>query len=198
MSHQFPRIFLARHGETLWSMSGQHTGRTEIPLTQQGELDAKSLGVRLKGIDFRAVFTSPLQRAKKTCELAGFAGVAHDDSDLLEWNYGDYEGKTRSWIVEQQPAWVVFRDGCPGGESPEEIRTRADRVVSRLRSLDGDVLLFSHGHFLRVLATAWLGSPTIDGRRLMLTTASVSILSYDHDLSEPAIVLWNDNNHLRQ
>src|SRR5579871_608016 len=190
-SDHLPKIYLARHGETEWSLSGQHTGTTDIPLTAHGEDNARSLGERLKGTRFARVLTSPLQRAQRTCELAGFGAGAEFDNDLIEWNYGDYEGRRTDDIRKERPDWFLFRDGCPGGESVQAISARADRVLARLRAFDGDVLLFSHGHFLRVLGARWLGLPTGDGRFLLLTTASLSILGYEHNRNEPVLRLWN-------
>jgi probable phosphoglycerate mutase len=164
MNKSLPIVTLARHGETAWSLSGQHTGLTDLPLTERGERNARRLGERLRGLTFARVFTSPLVRAARTCELAGFRGVAEVDRDLLEWNYGDYEGRRTSEIHAQRPDWQLFRDGCPGGETPEQVGARADRVVSRVRALQGDVLLFSSGHFLRVLAARWLGLDAGAGR----------------------------------
>ena len=157
MSEPLPVIYVARHGETAWSLSGQHTGLTDLPLTERGEGNARRLGERLKGLSFAKVFTSPLQRATRTCELAGFGAAAEIDRDLFEWNYGEYEGRRTADILAERPGWQLFRDGCPGGESPDQIGARADRVVSRLRAIHGDVLLFSSGHFLRVLGARWLG-----------------------------------------
>ena len=196
MSENLPSVYLARHGETAWSLSGQHTGLTDLPLTERGQSNALRLGERLKGLTFARVFTSPLQRAACTCKLAGFGAVAEIDSDLLEWNYGQYEGLRSAEIYAQRPAWQLFRDGCPGGESPDQVGARADRVVDRVRAVDRDVLLFSSGHFLRVLAARWLGLVSEDGRYLLLSTASVSALGYEHNLSEPAILLWNDTRHI--
>jgi broad specificity phosphatase PhoE len=195
-SEQFPKIYLARHGETAWSLSGQHTGITDIPLTVHGEQNARNLGERLRGTQFVKVFTSPLQRARRTCELAGFGAHVEIDPDLVEWNYGEYEGKRTADIRKERPGWFLFRDGCPGGEMPDEIGARADRVISRLRSIHGDVLIFSHGHFLRVIASRWLRKPASDGRLLLLTTASLSILGYEHNLEEPVLRLWNDDRHV--
>src|SRR5213595_4024995 len=192
MTKIFPTLYLARHGETAWSLSGQHTGLTDLPLTERGERNARNLGSRLAGLTFTKVFTSPLQRATRTCELAGFAAAAEVDRDLIEWNYGDYEGLRTAEIREKRPEWQLFRDGCPGGESPDQIGARADRVVSRVRAVKGDVLIFSSGHFLRVLAARWLGLEPFAGRFFMLDTASLSALSYEHDLSSPAIRFWND------
>jgi broad specificity phosphatase PhoE len=189
-------IYLARHGETAWSLSGQHTGLTDLALTERGERNARQLGQRLSGLAFAKVFTSPLQRAVRTCELAGFGSVGEVDRDLLEWNYGDYEGRRTAEIYVERPDWQLFRDGCPGGESPTEVGARADRVVRRMRGIESDVLIFSSGHFLRVLAARWLGLEPAAGRFFLLSTASVSVLSYEHNLSEPVIRLWNDTRHV--
>jgi probable phosphoglycerate mutase len=196
MSELLSTVYLARHGETAWSLSGPHTGRTDLPLTERGEGNAHALGERLRGLTFARVFTSPLQRAARTCELAGFGDVADIDSDLVEWDYGQYEGRRTAEIHAERPDWQLFRDGCPGGESPGQIGARADRVVSRLRAVKGDVLVFSSGHFLRVLAARWLGLDAAGGRYLLLSTASLSALSYEHNLVEPAIRLWNDARHV--
>ena len=196
MSDALPVLYLARHGETAWSLSGQHTGLTDLPLTKRGERNARQLGERLKGLSFARVFTSLLQRAARTCELAGFGGAAEVESGLLEWDYGKYEGRTTADIHRERPGWYIFRDGCPGGESPEEVGARADRVVSRVRAVKGDVLLFSSGHFLRVLAARWLGLEPGAGRYFLLSTASLSALSYEHNLSQPAIRLWDDTRHV--
>ena len=198
MSQILPKIYLARHGETEWSLSGQHTGVSDIPLTQNGERNARNLGERLRGEHFVKVLTSPLQRARRTCELAGFGAHAEVDADLVEWNYGDYEGKRTADIRKERPDWFLFRDGCPGGESPDAIGARADRVVARLRALGGDVLLFSHGHFLRVLGARWLGRPASESRFLLLSTAALSILGYEHNLKEPVLRLWNDDRHVQR
>lgn len=198
MSEALPKIYLARHGETEWSLSGQHTGATDIPLTQNGERNARNLGERLRGTPFAKVLTSPLQRARRTCELAGFGAHAEVDPDLVEWNYGDYEGKRTADIRKERPDWFLFRDGCPGGESPDAIAARADRVVARLRNLNADVIVFSHGHFLRVLGARWLGLSAADGRLLLLTTASLSILGYEHNRNEPVLRLWNDDRHVQK
>jgi len=191
-----PTITLARHGDTAWSLSGQHTGLTDLPLNEQGERNAKRLGERLRGQHFVKVFTSPLQRAARTCELAGFGGAAEVEGDLVEWNYGEYEGRTTVDIHKERPGWFLFDDGCPGGESPAQIGARADRVVNRLRTVAGDVLVFSSGHILRVLTARWLGLPPGAARYFLLGTASLSILSYEHGPSEPAIKLWNDTRHV--
>jgi len=196
MTRTLPVIYLARHGETAWTITGQHTGRTDLPLTERGEVNARRLGERLSGLTFARVFTSPLKRAKKTCELAGFGVGAQIDADLLEWNYGEYEGRLTVDILKDRPDWQLFRDGCPEGESPQRVAARADRVVSRVRSVTGDVLIFSSGHFLRMLATRWVGSEPINGRSLILGTASLSVLGYEHSISQPAIRLWNDTLHV--
>jgi len=195
VAEALPVIYLARHGETAWSLSGQHTGRTDLPLTDGGERNARALGVRLRGLVFAKIFTSPSQRAVRTCELAGFAGAGEADPDLAEWDYGQYEGRRTAEILAERPGWQLFRDGCPGGESPAEIGVRADRVVSRLRAVHGDVLVFSSAHILRVLAARWLGLEPAGGRHFLLSTASLSLLGYEHNLGEPAIRLWNDTHH---
>src|SRR4249920_964559 len=152
MSEELPIIYLARHGETAWSLTGQHTGLTDLPLTERGERNARQLGERLRVLTFARVYTSPLQRAHRTCELAGFGAVAEVDPDLVEWNYGQYEGRRGADIRAERPGWNLFRDGCPGGESPEQVSARAGRVVNRVRAIPGDILLFTSGHFIRVLA----------------------------------------------
>ena len=188
--------YLARHGETAWSVTGQHTGVTDLPLTERGERNASRLGEKLAGLVFAEVRTSPLQRAARTCELAGFGTVAEVDRDLVEWNYGDYEGLRTIEIHVKRPDWDLFRDGCPNGESPEQIGTRADRAVHRMRAIKGNVLIFSSGHFLRVLAARWLGLEPAAGKFFMLSTASLSALSYENDLSHPAIQFWNHTRHV--
>lgn len=197
MGKLLPVIYLARHGETEWSLTGQHTGLTDLPLTQRGEENARALRERLAGLDFGKVFTSPLQRATRTCELAGFGNVAEVDRDLLEWDYGQYEGLTSPEIRAKRPDWQLFRDGCPGGESPEQVAARADSILGRVRALETNVLLFSSGHFLRVLAGCWLGLGVMAGRYLMLSTASVSVLGYENNPSNPVIQLWNDTRHVK-
>ncbi|MEX2091443.1 MAG: histidine phosphatase family protein [Pirellulales bacterium] len=203
MISTFPFVYLARHGETAWSLTGQHTGTTDLALTECGQINARRLGERLKGLTFAKVFCSPLQRARQTCELAGFGAAAEIDPDLIEidrdlveWNYGEYEGLRTAEIHAQRPGWLLFRDGCPGGETPHEVGARADRVVSKLRAVEGDVLVFSSGHFLRVLAARWLGLEPIAGQYLLLNTASLSTLGYEHNLTEPVIRLWNDDEHV--
>ena len=197
MNETLPIVYLARHGETAWSLSGQHTGVTDLPLTERGERNARQLGQRLRGTAFAKVLTSPLQRATRTCELAGFGAVAEIDRDLVEWNYGNYEGRRTPEILRERPNWQLFRDGCPGGESPEQIGLRADQVVNRLRSIAGDVLLFSSGHFLRVLTARWLGLAPAGGGYFFLGTASLCVLGYEHNNpSEPVIRLWNETRHV--
>ena len=196
MPDALPVVYLARHGETAWSLSGQHTGITDLPLTKRGERNARRLGERLRGLAFAAVFTSPLQRAVRTCELAGFGAVAERDDNLVEWNYGQYEGRRTFEILAERPNWQLFRDGCPGGETPQQVGVRADAVMSRIRAVRGDVLVFSSAHFLRVLASRWLGLPPSDGRYFLLSTASLSALGYEHDASEPVIRLWDETRHV--
>jgi probable phosphoglycerate mutase len=199
MSEGLPIIYLARHGETAWTLTGQHTGLTDLPLTARGERNASRLQQRLKGLTFARVFTSPLQRARRTCELAGFGTVAEIDPDLLEWNYGEYEGRRTAEILAERPDWQLFRDGCPGGESPAQVAARADRAVSRLRAVQGDVLLFSSGHFLRALAVRWIGLElTAHARCFMLSTASLSALGYEGSLSRPVVRLWNETRHVEE
>jgi len=189
---ELPVLYLARHGETAWTISGQHTGLTDLPLTERGQQSAVSLGKRLHRLTFARVLTSPLQRARRTCELAGFGSNAEIDPDLLEWNYGEYEGLTAAEIHAVRPDWQVFRDGCPGGESPDEVATRADRLLNQVRTTGANVLVFSSAHFLRVLAARWLGLGAVSGQYFALTTASLSTLGYEHKLSNPVIRLWNE------
>ena len=197
MSEPLPSVYLARHGETEWTVSKQHTGKTDLPLTERGERNARALAGRLKGMTFAHVFTSPLRRASRTCELAGFGKVAAVDPDLVEWDYGEYEGLTTTNIRKRRPDWQLFCDGCPGGESVAQIGARADRAIAKLRALEGgDVLLFSSGHFLRVLAGRWLGLEPPAGRFFYLGTATLSALGYERDRTEPVIRLWNDARHV--
>lgn len=191
MSDALPVIYLARHGETAWSLAGQHTGLTDLPLTERGEQNARRLAERLKEHSFARVFTSPLQRATRTCELAGFGTIAEIDPDLVEWNYGQYEGLRTKEILEKNPGWQLFRDGCLGGESVTDASARADRVIQRLRAIDADALLFSSAHFLRILAARWLDLPPYGGSYFLLSTATLSILGYEHSRQEPVIRLWN-------
>src|SRR5262245_27743896 len=190
-------VYLARHGETDWTVSGRHTGLSDIPLNDRGERQAILLGERLKGLRFAAVLTSPLQRARRTCELAGF-GSGEVEPDLTEWNYGAYDGRSSVEIHAERPDWDLFRDGGPGGESPDDVGARADRVVRRVREANGDVLLFSSGHFLRVMAARWLGLEPGAGRYFLLSTASLSALGYEHRRSEPVIRLWDETSHLQR
>jgi probable phosphoglycerate mutase len=198
MNENLPIIYLARHGETAWSLTGQHTGLTDLPLTEHGERNARNLKERLRRLTFAKVFTSPLKRAARTCELAGFKAAAETDRDLVEWNYGEYEGRHTAEILKERPGWQLFRDGCPGGESPDQVGARADRVVNRVRAVQNDVLLFSSGHFLRVLAARWLGLEPVAGGLFLLDTASLSALGYEHRLSQPVIRLWNDTRHVAE
>ena len=170
---------------------------TDLPLTERGERTARRLGEQLKGLTFATVLTSPLQRAARTCELAGFKPMAEVEKNLVEWDYGDYEGRRTAEILAERPDWELFRDGCPGGESPQQVSTRADLVVQRVRQALGDVLLFTSGHFLRVLATRWLGlEPSVNCKFFMLSTASLSALGYEHERSNPVIRLWNETRHV--
>ena len=192
MSDALAVVYLARHGETAWTISRQHTGLTDLPLTAQGEAEAVRLGERLEELGFAVVLTSPLPRAVRTCALAGFGAAAEVEPDLLEWNYGTYEGRTSADIHAERPDWQLFRDGCPGGESPDQVGARADRVARRVRAIEGNGLLFSSGHFLRVFAARWLGLEPEAGRHFVLGTASLGAVGYEHDRSEPLIRLWNE------
>ena len=192
MNAPAPLVYLARHGQTAWSLSGQHTGLTDLPLTRHGEEEAVRLGDRLTGVEFAKVLTSPLQRASRTCALAGFGPVAEIDPDLVEWDYGMYEGRLRDDILGEDPNWRLFRDGCPGGESPGRVAARADRIVNRIRAVQGNSLVFSSGHFLRMLAARWLGLEPLHAAGFVLNTASLSVVGYEHDISEPVIRQWND------
>jgi len=186
------RLYFMRHGETAWSISGQHSGRADIPLTKNGEQEARQLGDRIRIFSFDHVLTSPLQRARRTCELAELSRDAKVDADLIEWDNGDYESRTHAEIVAMRPNWNIFRDGCPHGEMPEQISARADRLIQRLIKLDGNVALFSHSHFGRVLAARWIGLSLEYAQHLLLNTASLSILCYEHDRADQrAIQLWN-------
>jgi broad specificity phosphatase PhoE len=196
MSDELPEIYLARHGETAWTLSHQHTGRSDIPLTERGESNARSMGERLRGMSFQRVLTSPLERARRTCELAGFLENAVVEPDLMEWDYGEYDGQKTVEIRRKNPSWSLFQDGCPGGESVEQVGARSDRLIEKLRVTQGRQLLFGHSHFFRVLAARWLGLPPGHGRLLYLSTASLSIQGYEHSLLEPVIHLWNDDRHV--
>ena len=191
-----PRVLLARHGQTAWSLSGQHTGLTDLPLTTTGAAEARCLAPRLQTLRFTQVLCSPLQRAWQTCELAGFGTRAERDARLLEWDYGAYEGRTSAQILAERPDWQLFRDGCPGGESPAQVAARADSLVATLRGAQGDTLIFSSGHFLRMLAVRWLGLAPAEAARFALDTASLSMLGYEHTLQQPVLRLWYDTAHV--
>jgi len=191
-----PQVYLARHGETEWTLDGRHTGRTDLPLTARGEEQARRLGERLRGADFALVLMSPLRRARRTCELAGYGGTARVADELVEWDYGGYEGRRTAEIRRECGDWNLFLHGCPGGETLAAVCARAERVLDLLRGGGGDALLFSHRDFMRVLAARWLGLDAAQGRLFYLGTAALGILGYDHDASEPALRLWNDDRHL--
>ena len=182
-------VFVIRHGETAWSLSGQHTGTTDLPLTDNGRQLAKQMRPVLARQAFALVLVSPLRRARETCELAGLGEAAVIDPDLAEWNYGQYEGLTSKQIHEAAPGWLIFRDGCPGGEQPEQVAARADRVIERARALEGDVALFAHGHLLRVLVARWVGLPTLAGQHFLLDTGTLSVLADYSGI--PAVRIWN-------
>lgn len=182
-------VFAIRHGETAWSLSGRHTGTTDIPLTDNGRRLAELLRSALSGHAFALVLVSPRQRARETCALAGVGASAIIEPDLVEWHYGQYEGLTPDQIHEQAPGWLIFRDGCPGGETPEQVGVRADRVMARARAVEGDVALFAHGHVLRVLVARWLGLPAGAGQHFLLDTGTLSVL--DHYRGIPALKSWN-------
>lgn len=182
-------VYCIRHGETGWSLSGQHTGVTDIPLTDNGRELALQLGAVLAGHSFALVLVSPMQRARETCSLAGLGGQGAVEPDLLEWNYGSYEGMTSAEIHGDNPGWMVFRDGCPGGEMPEDVGVRVDRVIARALAADGDVALFAHGHVLRTLAARWIGLPPGEGQRFMLDTGTLCILGFYRDAR--AVSVWN-------
>jgi broad specificity phosphatase PhoE len=199
MAVELPVVYLARHGETAWTITRQHTGTTDLPLTPKGERDAIRLGSRLEELSFAKVLTSPLQRTRRTCALAGFEAVAEIDRDLVEWNYGEYEGRLTADIRAERPEWQLFRDGCPGGESPLQVKTRADHAISRVRKVPGNVLLFSSGHFLRVLAARWIGiEPPINSMSFLLSPSSLSAVGYDDEQSRPVIRFWNDSHHVNE
>ncbi|MEA2274040.1 MAG: hypothetical protein QOI98_2748 [Solirubrobacteraceae bacterium] len=187
-------VVLARHGETEWTLSGQHTGRTDVPLTDAGRRQAELLAPRLGGRRFAAVFTSPLSRAAETCRLAGFANGAQVRDELLEWDYGEYEGLTTVEIRQRRPGWQLWRDGCPGGEDAGQVGARVDRLIAEWRTLDGDAAVFAHGHVLRVIAARWVDLPPEAGALLALSTATVSVLGYEREAA--VIRLWNDGAHL--
>jgi probable phosphoglycerate mutase len=191
MSLALPLVYGVRHGDTAWTLTGQHTGRTDIPLNEQGERQARDLGTSLAALRVDRIFSSPLQRARRTAELAMPNAAIELDEDLMEWDYGAYEGRRTADIQAERPGWRLFRDGCPGGETADSVGARADRVVSRIRACGGNVLLFAHRDLLRILAARWIGLSPIEGRGLLLATASLGVLGYDHDLTEPAIRAWN-------
>jgi len=192
---ELPRVYLVRHGETAWTITGQHTGRTDLPLTPRGEEEARGLLPHLDDLRQATVFTSPLQRARRTCELAGFAEGARMDPDLVEWDYGEYEGTRTADIRRERPGWRLYADGCPDGETAAMVGVRADRVIARVRESPGDAILFAHRDLLRVLTARWLGLDARDGRLFVMVTASVSELGYDHDLLEPVVRRWNVSSH---
>jgi broad specificity phosphatase PhoE len=182
-------VFAIRHGETTWSLTGQHTGTTDLPLTDNGRRLAERMRSVLAGKTITRVLTSPLQRARETCAVMGLADWAVVDSDLIEWNYGRYEGLTLKQVHDGAPGWLIFRDGCPGGETPGQVGERVDRVIARARAVEGDVALFSHGHLLRVLAARWLGLPVLAGQHFLLDTGTLNILGYYRGI--PAVKTWN-------
>lgn len=185
-------LYLIRHGETEWSLSGRHTGRTDIPLTPSGEDEAREIGKHLRAISFARVLTSPLKRAQRTCELAGLDNTPEIDPGLAEWDYGDYEGRRSVDIRKERPEWNIYRDGCPRGEMPAQVSARADRLFARMRALDGNIALFSHGQFGCVLAARWIGLAAAEARHFTLGTASLSLFAFDpHDPAVPVIALWN-------
>ncbi|MHB8415692.1 MAG: histidine phosphatase family protein [Acidiferrobacteraceae bacterium] len=195
MNDALPKVYLVRHGETAWSLSGQHTGHTDVPLTERGEHDAQALSARLHGLSFAKVLSSPLKRAWRTGELAGFCECVQADPDLTEWDYGIYEGRRTVDIRAARPGWRLFEDGCPDGETLVEISARAERVIARIHALESDVLVFAHRDILRILAARWVALPALEARRFQLAPASVSILGYDHHRDEPVIQQLNDTTH---
>jgi broad specificity phosphatase PhoE len=199
MTIALPKLYLVRHGNTAWSDSGQHTGRTDLPLNETGQERARKLGGQLSGLPFARVFTSPLQRASKTCELAGFKNAAEVDRDLLEWDYGHFEGMTTRDVLGQQPGWELFHSGCPGGESPADVAGRADRFIAKVQGMDGDVLAFSSGHIIRMIAARWLGLAPEAGRFFFCAPASIGVLGFEHDTRDQLIIrLWNCVNQSSQ
>jgi probable phosphoglycerate mutase len=189
VSANHPLLYVVRHGATEWSRSGQHTGRTDLPLLAEGEEQARATGSLLSGIDFSLVLCSPLQRAQRTCELAGLLDRVVIDSDLQEWDYGDYEGVTTPTIRESVPGWTVWSGTCPNGETIEQVSTRADRVIARVRNESGNAIVFAHGHFLRILTARWCELDPVEGQRFILDPATLSILGWERDT--PAIRQWN-------
>jgi probable phosphoglycerate mutase len=192
MSATLSNLYLVRHGDTAWTESHQHTGRTDLPLNERGEEHARLIAAALPQISFAHVFTSPLQRASTTCRLAGFGDVAMIDNDLLEWDYGQFEGKTTHDILRQRPGWELFRDGSPGGESPDDVAARADRFIARVRAAGGPVLAFSSGHIMRMIAARWVGLPPAAGRCFVCDPGSLNELGFEHDSpGQPVVSLWN-------
>ena len=189
MARNDQKVYLLRHGETEWSLSGQHTGMTDLPLTENGRRAARLLKSVLAAETFALILTSPLKRARETCELAGFGERAKIDPDLVEWNYGEYEGLTTKQIHLTRPGWSVFRDGCPGGETPDQVASRADRVIGKIRTTDGNIALFAHGHIFRVFAARWINLPASYGEHFLLDTATLNVLGYYHN--SPALKIWN-------
>ena len=192
MMQALPKVFLVRHGETAWTLTAQHTGRTDLPLNEQGERQAREVGARLTALRFDRILSSPLQRARRTAEFAMPHALVEADDDLVEWDYGAYEGRRTVDIEVERPGWRLFRDGCPAGETLVSVGARADRVVDRIRACGGTMLLFGHREILRILAVRWIGLAPVEGCRLQLATASLSVIGYDHDLTEPVIHAWND------
>jgi probable phosphoglycerate mutase len=199
MGSALPKLYLARHGDTAWTDSHQHTGRTDLPLNARGEEHARQLGERLRGFTFVRVFTSPLQRAAKTCDFAGFGTVAEVDPDLIEWDYGRWEGARTTEILKDRPGWELFRDGCPDGESPQDVAARADRFIARVLGMAGDVLAFSSGHIIRMIAGRWHNMAPAAGRVFYCRPASVGVLGFEHESrDQPVIRLWNYVNEPRE
>jgi broad specificity phosphatase PhoE len=194
MSVPTQKVVLVRHGETEWTVSRRHTGRTDIPLTENGRQEAKLIAARLADQRFASVLTSPLSRARETCELAELGTPATVTDDLLEWDYGDYEGRRTADIRTERPDWLLFRDGVPHGESPDDVARRVDRVIARAREVDGDVALFAHGHLLRVLGARWIDQPPADGAHLLLSTGAICLLGWERET--PVLIHWNSTAHL--
>jgi probable phosphoglycerate mutase len=192
MSSDLPKLYLARHGDTAWTDSEQYTGRTDLLLNECGEAHARQLGERLRGICFVRVFTSPLKRAAKTCELAGFGSAAEVDADLIEWDHGSFEGAFSRDVLREHPGWDLYRDGCPGGESPQDVAARADRLIAKVHSMTGDILAFSSGHIIRMIAARWNGLAPVAGRVFYCRPASIGVLGFEHESRDkPVIRLWN-------
>jgi probable phosphoglycerate mutase len=190
--NDFPRLFLVRHGATDWSESKKHTGRSDIPLNEQGARQARCLQTRMHGLVFAKVFTSPLIRASQTCEIAGFMEKSEEHSDLVEWNYGEYEGRTTVDIQRERPDWNLFRHGAPQGETPAQVEARANRFLESVREIEGDVVAFSSGHIIRVIAARWLKLPPLAASLFYSATASIGVLGYEHNRNEPVVLLWNE------